>query len=150
MIVREAEVKDISELVDMSVQLLTYELFYDENLRKPSENELYDFWNRTVNNKRCVVLVAEKKNLVGYVYGWFMRDYFIFRKPRAYISDLFVKPEFRRRGIGTLLVNELLKYFRENGVKFVYVDVYSRNDSALRFWEKNGFDTESVTLVKKL
>ncbi len=150
MIIRDANKNDVRELVQMSLELITSELDYDRNLRIPSEDELYNFWNRIINSRRHMVLVAEKEELMGYAYGWFMRDYFIFRKQRAYLSDVFVKQNFRGMGVGSSLVNELLKVFRENGVKFVYVDVYSRNTHTLKFWKKNGFEVESFTLVREL
>ena len=150
MIIRRANQKDIPELVDMSLQLLTSELAYDENLRIPSEEEFHNFWTRTINNKRNVVLVAEETELVGYIYGWFMKNFFLFREPRGYISDLFVKPSFRGRGVGSSLLSEIIKVFQKNGVTFVYVDVYSGNSSALEFWKKKGFEVESFTMVRKL
>ena len=150
MIIRRAREGDVSELADMSLQFLTSELAYDRNLHVPSKEEFYNFWIRTLDNQRNVVLVAEEEELLGYVYGWFMRDFFLFKESRAYISDLFVKPEFRGNGVGSSLLTHIIDVFRKGGVRFVYADVYCRNTSALGFWKKNGFDVESFTLVRQL
>ena len=34
-----------------------------------------------------------------------------------YIKDVVVLPEYQKRGIGKILINELLKYINENGIK---------------------------------
>ena len=33
-----------------------------------------------------------------------------------YIKDVVVRPEYQKRGIGRTLINELMKFIRENGV----------------------------------
>ena len=33
-----------------------------------------------------------------------------------YIQDVFIKPEYQRRGIGKLIVAKLLEYIKSNGV----------------------------------
>jgi ribosomal protein S18 acetylase RimI-like enzyme len=50
-----------------------------------------------------------------------------------------VKENFRRKGIGKLLFEELLNWFRKRKVKFVEVEVDSRNKIGIEAYKKYGF-----------
>jgi|APHM01.1.fsa_nt_gi N-acetylglutamate synthase and related acetyltransferases len=52
------------------------------------------------------------------------------------IGGIFVRPEYKQRGIGTLLINRLEKEAREADVDEMKV---SASISAKKFYEKNGF-----------
>ena len=66
-----------------------------------------------------------------------------------YIKDVVVIPEYQDRGIGRLLVNELLKFVNENGIKGtdVYVELCAMPEVA-KFYEKCGFDSNEGTRLK--
>lgn len=57
-----------------------------------------------------------------------------------YIKDVAVRPEYQHRGIGKMLINELIKFINDNGVNgtyiFVELDAMSEN---IPFYEKFGF-----------
>jgi ribosomal protein S18 acetylase RimI-like enzyme len=55
------------------------------------------------------------------------------------IYRAYVKENFRRRGIGKLLVEELLKWLRKRKIKFVEVEVESRNKIGIEAYKKYGF-----------
>ena len=58
---------------------------------------------------------------------------------RAYIYHTAVHPEFRRRGIGRLLVERLLAALRKIGIHKAALVAFSRNQPGNAFWEKMGF-----------
>jgi ribosomal protein S18 acetylase RimI-like enzyme len=58
----------------------------------------------------------------------------------GYIDDLFVKPEFRRRGIACALLSELLDECRRRGCKSVYVEVGDRNVPAIELYRHFGLE----------
>ena len=59
---------------------------------------------------------------------------------RAEISDLWVDPEARRRGIGRALADALLAWVRQRGVGRVTVRVAVANAEGQAFWRALGFD----------
>lgn len=63
---------------------------------------------------------------------------------RAMIHQLSVHPSHQNRGIGTALVGEIVKRFRERGAPTVSATVTQRS---LGFWEKVGFRRIEVFLV---
>ena len=66
-----------------------------------------------------------------------------------YIKDVVVKPEYQGKGIGRLLINELLKFIKENGVKDteIFVELCAMPDK-IPFYEKFGFDANEAQRLK--
>jgi len=69
---------------------------------------------------------------------------------RAEITDLGVREDARRRGIGTRLVDEALAWVRASGVERVEVQVASANPTAQAFWRARGFANFMDVLDKRL
>lgn len=66
--------------------------------------------------------------------------------PRPYISDLCVTPDFRRLGIGQMLVKRCEQFCQESGFEKVYVRVNSTNEAASRMYKKLGYQDHSHPL----
>lgn len=64
-----------------------------------------------------------------------------FSKEGAAIRKMFVKKEFRGKefNIAQQLLEQLIKYSEENGIKDLYLGTVSILQAALRFYEKNNF-----------
>ena len=68
-----------------------------------------------------------------------------------YIKDVVVKPEYQGKGIGRLLINELLKFIKENGVKDtdIFVELCAVPDK-IPFYEKFGFNANEAQRLKMM
>ena len=69
---------------------------------------------------------------------------------RAEITDLGVRQDERRRGIGTALVDEALAWVSEKGVSRVEVQVATGNVEGQAFWRSRGFGSLMDVLHKRL
>jgi len=58
---------------------------------------------------------------------------------RGYIYHVAVKEEYRKRGIGKKLVDEVLKSLKAEGINKVALVVFDNNSSGNAFWESLGF-----------
>ena len=56
----------------------------------------------------------------------------------GYIDDLFVRPDFRKLGIGYALVSALVEECRRRGCKSIHVEVGDSNSAALRLYGRFG------------
>ena len=60
---------------------------------------------------------------------------------RGFLYHLAVSPEFRRQGLGRLLVEQCLAALCELGIQKCNALVYRENGEAQKFWEEVGFQT---------
>lgn len=66
-----------------------------------------------------------------------------------YIKDVVVRPEYQKQGIGRLLIGEMFKFVRENGVggTDIFVELCAMPDK-IPFYEKFGFDKNEAQRLK--
>ena len=65
------------------------------------------------------------------------------------IKDVIVRPEYQGRGIGRMLITELLKFINDNGVSGteIFVELCAMPDKR-PFYEKFGFDSNEAQRLK--
>ena len=68
-----------------------------------------------------------------------------------YIKDVVVRPEYQRRGVGRLLIQEIMQFIQANGVKGtdIFVELCAMPDK-MPFYEKLGFDTNEAQRMKMM
>ncbi|MGN0496404.1 MAG: GNAT family N-acetyltransferase [Lachnospiraceae bacterium] len=66
-----------------------------------------------------------------------------------YIKDVVVRPEYQHKGIGRMLINELLKFINDNGVKGteIFVELCAAPDK-IPFYEKFGFEANEAQRLR--
>jgi [ribosomal protein S18]-alanine N-acetyltransferase len=77
-----------------------------------------------------VARLGEK--IVGYVCAGRVVD-------EGHILTMAVLPEFRRRGIASALIGEVIRDLREEGCRFIFLEVRSSNEAARKIYEKFNF-----------
>ena len=62
-----------------------------------------------------------------------------------YIKDVVVRPEYQGKGIGRMLINELLKFINDNGISDtdIFVELSALPDK-IPFYKKFGFDEDEA------
>ena len=68
-----------------------------------------------------------------------------------YIKDVAVRPEYQKKGIGKLLINQLLDFVKKNGVSGtdIFVELCAVPDK-VPFYEKLGFDFNDAKRLKMM
>ncbi len=81
--------------------------------------------------------VAEKENhIVGMALVY--PRYSTWKGPVIHLEDLIVTEEMRGSGLGTALLNEVVKYGHDLGVKRISWEVLDWNEPAIGFYESKG------------
>jgi GNAT superfamily N-acetyltransferase len=84
-----------------------------------------------------VVIAYEGETPAGFAL-WFHNYSTFLGKPGLYLEDLFVRPEFRGRGIGTRLLTHLAALAVERGCGRMEWSVLDWNAPAIGFYERIG------------
>ena len=68
-----------------------------------------------------------------------------------YIKDVIVRPEYQSKGIGRMMINELLKFINDNGINGtnIFVELCAKPDK-IPFYEKFGFDMNDAQRLKMM
>jgi ribosomal-protein-alanine N-acetyltransferase len=86
-----------------------------------------------LRRSRSVCLVARiAESLAGYAVAWLMRR-------EMHIGNLAVAQSFRRKGVGSKLLDELLRLAKQKSIKLVTLEVRASNRPAIHLYEKFGF-----------
>ena len=95
-------------------------------------------WRASLTPEHGVKIVAEDPEPVGLVAGVPHENH----SDVLYLYSMWVKPEFRRRGVGEALVRDVLAWARENGWARVRLRVFQGNGTARRLYARLGFAGE--------
>lgn len=138
-ITRPATSIDLPQLNEFLQSLVEAERPFDPTL-KDGEIFYYDI-QELISDKDTEILVIEVDNeIVGSGYAQIRsakpyQRYDVY----GYLGFMFVKPEFRGRGLNSLLMDDLKKWILSKGITEVRLQVYSDNEAAVRAYEKAGF-----------
>lgn len=99
-----------------------------------------------------VVLVAERAGqVVGYAYGGVEgRDWMALRDRAGVLHDVVVDPAHRHGGVGRMLLDAALTFFRERGLPRAVLQTAERNEEAQRLFTRAGFRRTMVEMTREL
>lgn len=84
-------------------------------------------------NENSVYIVAvEGEKVIGYIGMSVVID-------EGYIFNVAVNADFRRKGVGTALINELVTYGKKNDLCFITLEVRESNQAAISLYSDFGF-----------
>ncbi|WP_367136975.1 N-acetyltransferase family protein [Saccharothrix sp. HUAS TT1] len=95
-------------------------------------------WRELLAPERGVRVVAEDPEPVGLLAGVPHEHH----PDVLYLYSMWVKPEFRRRGVGEALMSDALSWARERGWARVQLRVFRGNETARRLYARLGFAGE--------
>jgi ribosomal protein S18 acetylase RimI-like enzyme len=149
--IRFAEEEDLDALVELWVDFMGNGFDILSNLKITPEN--IKRWKSLAHMyilQKMIKVAAANGRVVAYIlmnYGIPPLDT-IYRC--ANILDLYVKKEYRKRGIGTLLLKDGMDYLKEQGFQLVALNVLTENFEALSLYEREGFHKVFYTLKRYL
>jgi GNAT superfamily N-acetyltransferase len=144
--IRFAEEKDIPVILSLIKELAEFEKLSDEV--NVSEDILKE--NLFGKRKYAEVIIAElNEKPAGQ--ALFFHNFSTFKgKPGIYLEDLYVKPEYRSKGIGKALLNKLIETAKERKCSRIEWVVLDWNKSAIDFYKKMGAEEMNGWLIYRL
>jgi ribosomal protein S18 acetylase RimI-like enzyme len=126
-------------------------------VRLPSHGKLFvpQILKRTRENRGFILVAEVNGEIAGVAVAWqvgFSRAQRTTELPTrfGYLSDLSVLPKWRGRGIGTQLLRETERRFREDGCDQMGLSVFFPNKKAQQLYFRKGFSPRGLILGKRL
>lgn len=139
----ECKPEDVDEPLKQLWLSLAREMFEIERFILPSE-ENADKWisfirDTLVRGKGFLFVAKIGTKPIGFCTSSIFEIPLEVSKLMGSINDLYVLPEFRRRGVGRKLMVASLRKLKAKGVEAVRLSVLKENRVAVRLYEKLGF-----------
>lgn len=142
MIIRKASKRDFERLRDLRKEFYLAQISYDP-FASPAwaSYGMPQLLARELKSNNIIYFIAKNKNkIIGYagnevkkLPAWYKA------KKKGHLFNLYVKKEFRNKGIGKNLIEKSLSWFRKKNVSFVEVLAYDKNKIAQEMYNKMGF-----------
>jgi len=131
--IRDARKNDAEQMLDLIKELADFEKEGHE-VELTAADLLKDGFE---SNPAFKCFVAEKEDKIAGIAIVYMR-YSTWKGKILHLEDLVVSKNYRGQGIGTSLLDEVVKYGKQLGVKRVNWEVLDWNEPAINFYEKKG------------
>jgi len=119
---------------------------YDKHLRE-DHAKIY----MKLDSRKAAIFVAEdNKELIGYIYGRIVSKPKMILDKIGIVEDWFVEEKYSGKGIGEMLWNRLIDWFRKKGCNCLELDVYTTNKHAIEIYHGMGFIDKALVMRKKL
>jgi len=156
----EYEEKYLEDVRDLLVELEEYILSIDKDNLDQLHSEyrekmaLLDLEQVNNYNGKCY-LAIENNQVLGLIMGCIPHyeeyDYLDYICPkREEITELIVTKKVRSKGVGQILMNKMEEYFKNMGCEYIHVDVFGYNENGIKFYEKSGYHTRMLNMIKKM
>lgn len=155
-IVRRATPADLQRIGRLGALLIEEHYEFDPKrflAARPGTPEGYaSFINTQLEDPDKTILVADDNGeVVGYAFaaveGY---DYMALRGPAGVLHDIIVDPGHRGRGVGRLLLDAALAFFRSRNVPRVVLWTAERNEAAQRLFASIGFRRTMIEMTLEL
>ena len=153
--IRRADIGDIPRILDLLSQVLEVHAagrpdLFKSGTTKYSRSELAAI----ISDDERPIFVGESDGIVhGYAFCIFQRHDNDRNTPdytTLYIDDLCVDEKSRGNRIGRSLYEYVLKFAKEQGCYNVTLNVWTCNESAMKFYEKCGLSIQKYGMEKIL
>jgi len=128
--IRDAEPRDVTFIFELIKELALYERA-PEQVTNTAENLHHDLFVETI----CEAIVAEDGGeIVGF--ALYYTSYSTWKGRCLYLEDFYVKEIHRKKGIGKLLFDEVLRIAKTKNVKRMDWQVLAWNEPGIQFYKK--------------
>ena len=93
------------------------------------------------NPKTCFIAENRKNEIIGTIMGG--ND-----GRRGLIYHLMITSEYRKKGIGKKLLENVEKRFKKDGIRRIYLLVIKKNKIGNKFWENNEYEIRDFVLLR--
>ena len=144
--VRSATLADLDTLLTFEQGIISTERPFDTTL----DDDPISYYNiaAMISTPHIEVVVAQIGDEIigsGYARIEDAKPYLKHQK-YAYLGFMYVKPEHRGKGVNQLVIKKLQEWCLAQGINECRLEVYEENTSAVKAYEKLGFEKLLITM----
>jgi GNAT superfamily N-acetyltransferase len=133
---RSAEESDFTQLLELFQEFAAFEKQPD------AVTNSVDRMIREKDFLNCFVAETNDKRIIGYTTYFF--TYYTWIGKCLYMDDLYVKPEFRAKGIGKRLMNRVIEFAKSSNCHKLRWQVSNWNKPAVEFYKSLGASIDDI------
>lgn len=133
------------ELAQLYFDNVRSNVFHSHYTYKAAYEKMNDLIGHLFNHTAVVFGAFDHKEIVGFIWAYVHQ----FREEtRMYVSEIRVKEEYQRRGIGKELLGLVEDKAKEQGLGAVYLHAEANNPEAVRFYKAMDYCEERIQMRK--
>lgn len=139
---REANEGDLKEIVELIIRLKRLNEEFDALLkvREDIEEKTKEYVKNSLKSNNSFIIVAEQnKKIIGILKAEVRERLFYLPIKEGFISEFYIMPEYRRKGLGKELLKFSIEKLKEKGAEIVTAEFPTQNKIASDFYAKQGF-----------
>lgn len=152
--IRRADSKDIDSICSLWAELATDQYRMDSRFALAADARTRwrnDFPLWVKDRTHLLLLAATPSGPAGFVHcRRFAPGAMFVEVPEVYVEAVYVRPEYRRRGLGSEFIQMVKEWSGALGVERLRFNVLARNKEAMEFWASEGSDPAMVMATIKL
>lgn len=140
---------DVDDLADVAELMDLYRIFYGQPSNRPAAEQF--LFERMINHESVIFLARDtaSKQAAGFLqlYPTFSS---VSLQPVWILNDLYVRPEYRRQGLGRTLMQSAIDLVKARGDKGLTLQTASDNLTAQALYESMGFQQDTSSRYYEL
>lgn len=134
--IRLATKKDFEKFLTIKEEFIE-----DYSISKKTKEFIKEEFNEYLKNG-AIILAIENNIIISYLTGEINKNPY---ETIGYISEIFVKKEYRSKGISTKLKDKFLEFLKEKDIRICRIDV-NPNNPAQEAYKKWGFKIDKYRM----
>ena len=142
--------EDARKCDNLLTELVMSERKYDLNVKDTFKVNAY--YTEIYGKEYCIILGAfDGVEIIGFIYGFLKQEKGeLVYDNVGFIDALYVKDDYRNRGVASNLIQEFYKWCDSKDIKYIEVGSYVNNKEAFNLYQKNGFEVVTYFMRKKV
>ncbi|QFU83535.1 GNAT family N-acetyltransferase [Natronorubrum aibiense] len=148
--IERASPSDIDAVAELWVRLARDQRAYDSVVRADDNRETMREALAAHQVNDGLFVARLEGELVGFASFTVEHGSLELDATRGHLSNIYVEPDVRSRGIGTALLEAVEDALADRGVEVLVLEVMADNEAARRFYDRHGYDTHRVAMTRSL
>lgn len=153
-IIRKANKKDFEQIHKLVMQVHKIHVENRSDVYKNSDPLDINTFEEEISNSNNIYLVAECNNeIIGICFAELknvLNNKIMKDRKIINISNICVKKEKQKKGIGKKLYNEILNLAEKLGVNSIELMVWGFNNNAINFYKSIGMQVKNIRFEKRM